>query len=475
MRRVVLVACLQRCPPKGASASRQAMKVQTGGQQPCVPFNTNTRCAKNKSPRRNHPTLFYSIRLMKAVLLALLAGRSAEALVAPQAITRLYAPTGTKPTIYRASEVAVQAEPRFRGGSQPLAVVALYYTVGAAAYQFLENWNVVDSLYFLTVTATTVGYGDLAPVTHLGRVFTSIYSILGITIAFDQIVSLVGFMRNGQLRERLLKAFARLPGVRQLLGAAFLSGDVDTDDASLSMRDVNLRISYPRRYALALLGPAIVFLLISLVAALVHKLPPASCSYFGIITMSTIGYGDFGPTTRLGKLLACVYLPLGVTALADALADVAAIRTRRKIREGDYAAIADELLAREAVRHGRNPDESLTEAEFLSACLMANELVDRETVQAIRRQFRHVVRKALPAGQSGDDIIDLPALTPDLVHAELIERGKLNPSVPLDEWKSTAWLTRVNQGEYMPLGSPIDVPRVRYDDDDDAAPVPTSA
>ena len=68
-------------------------------------------------------------------------------------------------------------------------MVALYYTVGAAAYQFLENWNVVDSLYFLTVTATTVGYGDLAPVTHLGRVFTSIYSILGITIAFDQIVS----------------------------------------------------------------------------------------------------------------------------------------------------------------------------------------------------------------------------------------------------------------------------------------------
>ena len=53
-----------------------------------------------------------------------------------------------------------------------------------------------------------------------------------------------------------------------------------------------------------------------------------------------------------------VYLPLGVTALADALADIAAVRTRRQIREGDYAAVADELLAREAVRHGRNPDET---------------------------------------------------------------------------------------------------------------------
>ena len=50
------------------------------------------------------------------------------------------------------------------------------------------------------------------------------------------------------------------------------------------------------------------------------------------------------------------------------------------------------------MRHGRNPDETLTEAEFLAASLMANDLVDRETVNAIRRQFRHVVRRALPPG-----------------------------------------------------------------------------
>ena len=351
---------------------------------------------------------------------------------------------------------------RLRGGNVPLIRTAAYYAFGTLAYRILEKWSVLDSFYFLTVTATTVGYGDIAPVSRAGRLFTSVYSLVGITIAFSSIVGLVEFMRDGELRERLLRTFANLPGLRSVLGGAFLSTDVDTNDASLSMRDVNLRISYARRYALCLLAPTILFGVITLVAGLVHHLPPAACAYFGVITMSTIGYGDFNPMTKLGKLCAIIYLPLGVTALADALADIAAIRTRRKIREGDYAAVADELLVREAVRHGRNPDETLTEAEFLAAALMANGLIDRETIDAVRRQYRHVVRKALPAGADVTRVVDIPALTPGLVYAELRERGKVPPNVSYEESREREWLPRVRQGAEMPLGSPIDVPRVQY-------------
>ena len=350
---------------------------------------------------------------------------------------------------------------RLRGGSGPLVSVAAYYAIGTLAYRYLEQWSMIDSIYFLTVTATTVGYGDIAPITHAGRIFTSVYSLVGITIAFSSIVRLVEFMRNGDFREHLLQTVANLPGLRRFLGGAFLSMDVDTNDPNLSVFDVNLRISYRRRYALCLLAPTILFGGITLVAGLVHKLPASVCAYFGVITMSTIGYGDLGPTTNLGKLCAVVYLPLGVTALADALADIAAISTRRKIREADYAAVADELLAREAVRHGRNPDETLTEAEFLAAALMSNDLVDRETLNAIRRQYRHVVRRALPAGE-GVDAVEMPVLTPALVYDELRERGKVAPDMSFDEWREREWLPRVSQGDVLPLGSPIEVPRLRY-------------
>lgn len=101
--------------------------------------------------------------------------------------------------------------------------------------------------------------------------------------------------------------------------------------------------------------------------------------------------------------------------------------------------------------------------QFLAAALMANDLVDRETVNAIRRQFRHIVRKALPEGEgAGADDVELPALTPTLVYEELRERGRVAPGVSYDAWQASEWLPRVREGTSMPLGSPIDVPRVQY-------------
>jgi hypothetical protein len=39
-----------------------------------------------------------------------------------------------------------------------------------AYYMAEEGWDVWKSLYFLMVTASTVGYGDLYPVTRAGRI-----------------------------------------------------------------------------------------------------------------------------------------------------------------------------------------------------------------------------------------------------------------------------------------------------------------
>ena len=54
------------------------------------------------------------------------------------------------------------------GFSKPIA----YYAFGCLAYQVLEGWAPLDTIYFLTVTSTTVGYGDFFPTTLLGKAFT---------------------------------------------------------------------------------------------------------------------------------------------------------------------------------------------------------------------------------------------------------------------------------------------------------------
>jgi voltage-gated potassium channel Kch len=46
----------------------------------------------------------------------------------------------------------------------------------------VEGWSLLDSLYFSVVTIATVGYGDLAPRTTLGKIFTIGYIFVGIGI-----------------------------------------------------------------------------------------------------------------------------------------------------------------------------------------------------------------------------------------------------------------------------------------------------
>lgn len=55
---------------------------------------------------------------------------------------------------------------------------------GTLVYHFVEGWRWLDSIYFSVMTLTTVGYGDFAPQTDFGKIFTIIYALTGIGIIF---------------------------------------------------------------------------------------------------------------------------------------------------------------------------------------------------------------------------------------------------------------------------------------------------
>jgi voltage-gated potassium channel len=63
-----------------------------------------------------------------------------------------------------------------------LVVATLVAAAGAMIFRLLEGWGFIDSFYFAVVSMATVGYGDLAPKTNAGKLFTIAFLVVGIGI-----------------------------------------------------------------------------------------------------------------------------------------------------------------------------------------------------------------------------------------------------------------------------------------------------
>lgn len=76
-----------------------------------------------------------------------------------------------------------------------IAAVVIYGTAGAYILGQSGNFNIhinslVTALYFTVVTISTVGYGDITPVTELGRIFVIILIISGLSIFLSAVTTL---------------------------------------------------------------------------------------------------------------------------------------------------------------------------------------------------------------------------------------------------------------------------------------------
>ncbi|OGL49294.1 MAG: hypothetical protein A2161_07350 [Candidatus Schekmanbacteria bacterium RBG_13_48_7] len=80
-----------------------------------------------------------------------------------------------------------------------IASIFMILLLGVLGYVYLEGFPVIDALYMTVITLTTVGFGEIQSLDHLGRLFTILLIFLGLgTIAYSTKV-MVDFLSTGQL------------------------------------------------------------------------------------------------------------------------------------------------------------------------------------------------------------------------------------------------------------------------------------
>lgn len=98
-----------------------------------------------------------------------------------------------------------------------LVIVLASVGIGSAGFVLLERWSFEDALYMTVITLTTVGFKEVRELDSIGRVWTMIVSIAGVSIIFGSIgivaESVLSEVASGRReRRRMSDAVAALKG-----------------------------------------------------------------------------------------------------------------------------------------------------------------------------------------------------------------------------------------------------------------------
>jgi voltage-gated potassium channel len=84
-----------------------------------------------------------------------------------------------------------------------LSLVVMLTAVGTVGYMLIERMTFDDALFMTVITISTVGYGEVRPLDHIGLIFTIALIFTGVGTAYYVFAALTEMIVGGQLREIL--------------------------------------------------------------------------------------------------------------------------------------------------------------------------------------------------------------------------------------------------------------------------------
>jgi len=94
---------------------------------------------------------------------------------------------------------------KFRTLKMVVLAILVLTLIGTAGFHQLEHWSWFDSFYMVVITLSTVGYQEVHPLSHAGRIFNVFVITAGVALVF----LMIGALAQALLEFELVKVFGR--------------------------------------------------------------------------------------------------------------------------------------------------------------------------------------------------------------------------------------------------------------------------
>jgi len=270
--------------------------------------------------------------------------------------------------------------------------------IGTVVFMALEHWTFSSSLYVIIQIITTIGYGDITVTHDASRFAMAIYVVACIIV----IANFVSFFTTV-----LVEASSNMVRKRLREAELTLAHDVhDEKQAKSKFAGVNKLMFSILLFAGSVLFGTIFYALAetctSSYGVTAHALCPSdhghsfgSCPsncysinwvqafYMSVITMTTVGFGDFAPKTRLGRWVGIFWMLLGVASTAFFITSVSEYALQPKEEFEDETDINQEIFNK--IDMGKTG--FITRAEYRTYVLIKHGLVDQDTIDDIDAKY----------------------------------------------------------------------------------------
>eukprot|EP00419_Tripos_fusus_P037104 CAMPEP_0172780122 /NCGR_PEP_ID=MMETSP1074-20121228/202767_1 /TAXON_ID=2916 /ORGANISM="Ceratium fusus, Strain PA161109" /LENGTH=466 /DNA_ID=CAMNT_0013617093 /DNA_START=24 /DNA_END=1424 /DNA_ORIENTATION=- len=194
----------------------------------------------------------------------------------------------------------------------------LYWGTGYAYGKYRAGWDIVDSVYFLVVTISTVGYGDFAFSSldnDVDKLFGAFYVFFGVVI--------IGVAAGIIIQTLEAKAEEKINRLREQ------HHEVEFDfghQPAFNLEQETRRVFLDILWSLAMIGISLVIGTATMMQ--LENWCASDAFYFSMITITTVGYGDILPTNPKAKLFVSFYILFGFGVLANSLSAIGAFPSR---------------------------------------------------------------------------------------------------------------------------------------------------